>query len=307
MSLRGETRERRAGSLDLGTETDGTIERTLNWRLPLIIGFGVVLASANVLLAADSIVATTRQEPWDWRILVEASRAAWRGESPYVPLYVWSPLAAYGAVALDWLGADLWRLLHIPAALAFPTWPTRLLTLASYPFWFDVNTGNILVFVALLAVYAVRGNRWAGWGFLTLGLLVPRPLMLPVMIWLLWREPSYRIGFTALTTASLAAVLATGYAADWIDVMLAPGRDMFLAYNIAPSRWMGYAWLALSLPIGAWLMVKGRLGWASLAVSPYVLPYYLLMLLLEAGPGRVSPRWRCSRRSNVGAWWWCGC
>ena len=39
--------------------------------------------------------------------------------------------------------------------------------------------------------------------------------------------------------------------------------------------------MVIGLPLAAWLTWKGRLGLASLAASPYWLPYYLLMLLLE--------------------------
>jgi hypothetical protein len=42
-------------------------------------------------------------------------------------------------------------------------------------------------------------------------------------------------------------------------------------------------WLSLLLlPVAGWLTYRGRLGLASLAVTPYILPSYLLMLALEA-------------------------
>lgn len=40
-------------------------------------------------------------------------------------------------------------------------------------------------------------------------------------------------------------------------------------------------WVPIGLALAAWLTWKGRLGYASLAASPYWLPYYLLFALLE--------------------------
>jgi hypothetical protein len=54
--------------------------------------------------------------------------------------------------------------------------------------------------------------------------------------------------------------------------------------NLGPSALIGWAWVPIGLALGAWLTWKGRLGLASLAVSPYVLPYYLVMILLELSP-----------------------
>lgn len=53
--------------------------------------------------------------------------------------------------------------------------------------------------------------------------------------------------------------------------------------STAPS-FLAVAWVPIGLALGAWLTWKGRLGLASLAVSPYVLPYYLVMALLELVP-----------------------
>lgn len=52
--------------------------------------------------------------------------------------------------------------------------------------------------------------------------------------------------------------------------------------NWAPSRWLGYVpWALVFLPISAWLTIKGRLRLASLAASPYLFPFYLLMGFLD--------------------------
>ena len=52
------------------------------------------------------------------------------------------------------------------------------------------------------------------------------------------------------------------------------------------SAW--FRWLLIGVPLATWLTVKGRPGFASLAASPYWLPYYLLFLLLELPRSRVK-------------------
>src|SRR5437773_1431150 len=102
------------------------------------------------------------------------------------------------------------------AALALPDRRLALLTLVSWPFWFDFATGNVMVGVLLLAVYALRGSRLAALGFLAMTLLVPRPLMLPVAAWLLWKRPDLRWSALALLVAHSVGVLAVGWGGEWL-------------------------------------------------------------------------------------------
>jgi hypothetical protein len=51
-------------------------------------------------------------------------------------------------------------------------------------------------------------------------------------------------------------------------------------FNVGPSRWLGAWWLLAGIPLAAWLTWRGRVGLASLAVSPYLLPYYLMFGVL---------------------------
>jgi hypothetical protein len=83
------------------------------------------------------------------------------------------------------------------------------------------------------------------------------------------------------------AVLATGQAAAWIGELVGGvPNDYVNPSNIGPSRFLGLAWLVVGVPLAAWLTVKGRIGLASLVISPYVLPYYLMMGLLDLMPRR---------------------
>jgi hypothetical protein len=195
--------------------------------------------------------------------------------------YRYSPFLAplFGLIAP--IGAIGWRVLHLVAAAALPNWPMRIIALLSWPFWYDVQTGNILIYVVLLAAWALRGNRVVAVAYLLLLIMVPRPLMVPVGLWLLWRRPELRVPFIVILLVHSTAVLVGGWAPDWIGTLTATSEDALLPSNVGPSRFIGAWWLLIGLPLSGLLTLWGRLGWASLAASPYWLPYYLLMLVLE--------------------------
>ena len=251
----------------------------------------VILAVVNATLLPRSLSVILEGGPAvDWEQFVEAGRRIFASDLYEVSEtygYRWSPLAAYGFAALGPMGALGWRLLHVVAALALPTWPMRLVTLAAWPFWYDVEAGNVMVFVLLAGAWAIRGNAIGIAGFVALSLLVPRPLMLPILGWILWQRPEWRIPALVMAAVHLGLTLATGWGAAWVEMLLTLGGEQGSPNNLGPTRWLGSWWLLAGVPLAVVLTWKGRLGWASLAVSyPYVLPYYLLMLVLEV-PDRV--------------------
>ncbi len=256
-------------------------------RLVLIaVAIGIAFA-VNLYPATRSIGLVLSQAPAvDWQQYVEAARRVASGGDVYAVTdtyaYHYSPLLAALFGILAPLGTVAWRILHIAAALALPTWPMRVITLISWPFWYDVETGNVLVFVLLAAAWALRGNRLATAASLVLVLLIPRPLMIPVAVWLLWERPQWRVPLLAAFAVHLVAVFVTGWGGAWLTAMVAAAGDVANPSNIGPSRFIGtLPWLAVGLPLAAFLTWRGRLGLASLAASPYWLPYYLLMLVLE--------------------------
>ena len=169
-----------------------------------------------------------------------------------------------------------------------------VLVLLSWPFWFDVEAGNIMIFVLLLAVWSLAGRSWAIGGFLGLLLLAPRPLMLPVAVWLLWKHPRWRVPFAVMFIVQAAIVLLSGWAAPWIGALIGSSTEIGSALNFGPSRLIGLAWVPIGLVIAAYCTWRGRLGIASLAASPYWLPYYFLMPFLESPWGRA----RCDNRKR---------
>ena len=264
------------------------VRRKRAWaRLVLIAVVAGLVAAVNLYLAARSVgLILGGAPPVDWQQYVEASRRIIAGGDLYEVSatygFHYSPLIAYLFAPLSVLGAFGWRLLHIAAALALPSWPMRILALLAWPFWYDVETGNVMVFVLLAAAWALNGSRFATAAFLAMTLLIPRPLMLPLAAWLLWQRPEWRIPFAAAFVAHAVAVVALGWGAEWLAALLAAGEDVGIASNVGPSRFTGtIPWLIVGIPLALLLIWKRRLGLASLAVSPYWLPYYLLMPLLE--------------------------
>lgn len=255
------------------------------WRLVFVALAVAVVATPNAYLAARSIGIILSGSPAvDWHHFVEAGRRVHDGglyEITFDYGYRYSPVLAIAFGVVSPIGELVWRLLHVAAVFALPTWPMRLVTLVSWPFWFDVEAGNVLVFVLLAGAWALRGNRAAIGAFLIMAILMPRPLMLPIVAWLLWRHPGSRVPFLGIFVVHALAVWATGWGAEWVGVLLDSTDEVASALNVGPSRFVGLAWAVVALPIAAWLTWRGRLGWASLLAAPYWLPYYLIMPVLE--------------------------
>lgn len=235
---------------------------------------------------------------FDWRIFVEAGERAWAGSPDLYEvndLYSFrhSPLFALAMPAVSWIGTIGVRLVTVAAALAMPTWPMRLLAVASWPFAMDLQHGALITVLVCVAAWALRGSRTAGVAFLVLTLLSPRPLMLPVAAYLLWRQPALRMQAVLVAAVYGLGVLATGYADDWIGMLVRSSLDMQgTPLNLSPSRFVGSAWIPIGAVFAVWLTLRGHPGFAALAMNPYVLPHYLLFALLELRGGARSWRQR---------------
>ena len=239
------------------------------------------------LIAAGSVA-------FDWRIFVEAGNRAWAGspdlyEVNDVYSFRHSPLFALAMPAISWIGVLGIRLVTMAAALAMPSWPMRLLALGSWPFAVDLQHGAMITILVCVAAWALRGSRAAGIAFVILSLLSPRPLMLPIVGFLLWRHPGLRLPTVIIVPVYLLAVLATGYADDWLGMLRRSSLDMYVSpLNLSPSRFIGSAWIPVGLALAAGLVILGKPGLAALAASPYLLPHYLLFALLDLPSSRVA-------------------
>lgn len=272
-------------------KTGPTLGRWILPPIPVAAG-AVALLIFNVWL----LVLAAFEMPYalDWAIIERAARLAGDPDL-YAPhgtwTFVWSPVAAYVLQLITPLGLTLWRILTVVWALAMPTWRLRLLVLVSGPFWLDFATGNIVTLIFLSAAWSLRGSRIATAGFLVLAVLIPRPLMVPIVLWLLWHRPEWRVPFSALVVVHAALVLTTGLGPEWISTTLAVGPEIqTTSWNLSPTRWLGWWWLLLGVPLAAWFTWKGRLGIAGLVASPYIWPYYLLFALQDVSRSPASPK-----------------
>lgn len=205
--------------------------------------------------------------------------------NPYAtPAYRWAPAAIviWNAI-IEPMGFVAWGALHVAAVFLLRSPILIAVTLVSWPFWSDLVNGNALTFVLVATACAMRGGTTLPFFFLAL--LMPRPLMLPALLWILWKRPDRRTEFLlafAIVVYASMPLLAEWFARLWSS---APS-EIQQQFNIGPSRVIGLNWMFIGLPVGAWLLARGRVGLAGLAWSPYWLSYYLMMPIADLPPYR---------------------
>lgn len=259
------------------------LAKSLPWWAPVAI----VLALTSPLTVYWWGLVAAGSVAFDWRIFVEAGERFWAG-SPNLyevtELYSFrhSPVLAMAMPAVALVGTIGIRLITLAGALALPTWPMRLAAVASWPFAMDLQHGALIMVIVLAAVWGLRGSRIGAIAFMLLTFLSPRPMMVPIAVLLLWRQPAVRLPALAAFVAHAAVVFATGYGEDWAQLLLSAGTDGIESpFNLSPSQLIGRLWIPVGLGLAVFLTIRGRAGLAALAINPYVLPHYLLLLLLE--------------------------
>jgi hypothetical protein len=264
----------------------------VRWRW---LALGGLWAVNGVLLVVTLAAFLYADVGVDWWIYQQAGAMVGSGN-----LYSWdihyrySPLLAYVFAIIP--GYAVWTAMHFGALALLPR-RLILLALVLFPFWSDIYNGNSVTFCAVAAVLALQGSRWGTVAYFALAVMIPRPIMLPVLIWLLWKRPETRVWFVGAVAVIAAATLATGYAVDWASIVIGKsGTDISSKMDFGPSQLIGGWWMLIGLPLAGWLVWKGRLGWAALAISPYWLPYYGVMLLLP----RTYAHQRARKRSPGG-------
>lgn len=252
------------------------------WRQTLLIAYVAVNVALIVLRIRPS------EERIDWRLfsqlpgLLESGTLYAQTEAGR---WVWSPVAAWIMAGVTTIGYWPWLGVHFAALAFLRDWRLIGLALVTWGFWVDVQQGHHLVFVTLAAVFAVRGSRPAAVIYFALFLLAPRPLEVPLAAWLLWRDRALWKPWVVVFAVHAALVLASGYGPEWIASM---SRQTISGWNLSPAYWLGLAWLIVGIPLGVWLTVKGWPAVAGLAVSHYVLPQYILFVLVDVAT-RVQP------------------
>jgi hypothetical protein len=244
----------------------------------------VVALTVNAIL----LVVTVRgllfaPSPPDWQGLVDAANRIASGANPYVGqtyAFRWSPLAAWLLVPFTAAGLQVWQLLHFAALLVLPR-SAILISVACFAFWVDVAMGNVVTFGFVLAYMALSGRRHGAVAFTVFALLVPRPLYIPLLVWLWLRQPTERRWMVAAAVVIGVLTLATGYAGSWFEILRDSTGDIANATNMAPSALIGYAWVPVGIVLSILAFRRGWIGTASLLFSPYWLPYYFQMVVLD--------------------------
>ncbi len=209
---------------------------------------------------------------------------------PYAFEWVrWSPPAvALMGFLHPWA---LWPVIiaHVAVLAFLRDWRVIVIVLLAWPFWEDALNGGITTFAFVAGWTALEGSTFGVAAFVLLAVLVPRPLMLPMLAWLAWHRSLAR-RLIALGAFSVVAIsLAMNQLGPWLHRLVEVGAST--TFNLAPSAWIGGWWVLLGLPLAAWLTMRGRLGLASLAASPYVHVYYLGFALLELRNNGVRALW----------------
>lgn len=233
----------------------------------------VWLATWNAWVAPDweAFALVPVAHPYTQIIVPPDIPTFWR----YSPVALW--LIQPVAIMAGRLG---FALLHL-ALLALLPRRTALIVGISFPFWVDLIFGNVFTLVFVAAYWAVRGNRAGAIAFAVLTLLMPRPVQFPLLVWLLGRDSLVRQTFFVLFAAHLLLVVGSGFTVEWATRLLTDPTDMGAWFNASPSRFLGYGWLLVGVPLAGWLFVRGRPAWAGLAIAPYLLPQYWLLAFAE--------------------------
>jgi hypothetical protein len=218
-----------------------------------------------------------------WRALPDALASGTLYDTATEAPFVWSPVAAWVMAIVPSMFWP-WLILHFVAILFLRDWRMIALVLLSWGFWTSTASGHPFIFIFVAGALALRGSRLAGLAYLALTLLMPRPVQIPLALWLLWTTPTLRWPFVGMFAAHAVVVLLTGYAWDWVGTVVSHAVP---TGNWGPSAVIGLWWLAIGLPLGIWLGWRGHVGFAGLAVSPYWLPEYLMMSLLD-----LMPNWK---------------
>jgi len=261
-------------------------------RTSLLISVGWLLFNGLLLLHPGvRYLASFNHDWYAWlkvRPLIEAGDL-------YLPehWFVWSPIAMWAlAYVFVPLGYTWWMALHVASVAVVRDVMLAALAILSVPFWVDTLSGNTMVFVFAAGAAAILGSRAGAYASLVLFVLMPRPVAAPLVARLLWQQPRLRVPFVALAVLTVLIALASGDLGGWIGNMTAIGRDNSDHFaNVGPTKLVGMVWLLIGVPLATFLTLRGWVGVAGIAISPYVLPGYLLVLLWDLeGVRRRNPQ-----------------
>jgi hypothetical protein len=257
------------------------------WRTAaLAVVVGVAIAANFAFLVGYILWVNAHQGgPFDYPIFVEATSRLTDGSlyrwDLHGYVYPYSPVFAWLFIPFATAGIWVWQAMHLLTVVLIRNWPIRTLVLLSVAFWMDTWEGNVGAFFMLAGYWAIRRNRLGSWAFIALCLMIPKPIYLPALVWMLWRQPENRVRFVVLLVIHTALVLATGYAFEWLQALPGASHDIFGPFNFMPSRVIGWWWWPIGLALSAVLVLKDHPGWAGATAALYGGTHIPLMLVME--------------------------
>jgi hypothetical protein len=287
----------------------------------------ILFVAAAILLADFAVVWIGSQADFGFDFSCCYQQAGQRAIRDPSTLYAWSdtytfrytpmgalffaPLAGISdsAAAVVWLVFKLIAL-ALTAAWFVRDWPRQdrwlvaLLVLTFPPIVHDLVIGNISTLTTLVLLAVVRWpNARGGVVMGVLVALAPKPHLLPVLVWMAFRQR----GAFAATAATSLAIVAAGLLIFGLDPWLAflgtlrEPLDRTFTANIGFSSWLGPVGVAVGVVAAAVLLVlalrrEGTNGFGLAIVSgivmgPYTFIHYLSGTLIAVMPVlRTRPR-----------------
>ena len=239
----------------------------------------------------------------DLAVYVEAGRRFAAGLSPYgfaLPpigaLFRYSPVFAAGMAPLSGLPFPMvalgWRLVELALlglsvrglgwlGVAIVVNPLVMLDLSV------ANVGTLFLAAMIMVVRWPSARTVTAYAILVL--LIPKPTLLPVLAWGLWRVRASWLPVAGVGVAGLAMVLLVP---DFGHAILSGDRIFGMLQNLAfLPGWLVAILMASSVVLTVASVRRPRLlGPASVLASPYYFSYSLVPLLLALVPGPEAER-----------------
>jgi hypothetical protein len=288
----------------------------------------VLLAAAAILLADVTLIWIGVQADFGFDFTCCYQQAAQRAVTDPTALYDWSdsytfrytPLGALPFVPLvplnemvaawAWLAFKVVVLIGVAAWFSQPweggrRWLVALLVIAFPPIVHDLVIGNVstitlLVFLTLARWRDARGGIAIG----LLTVLMPKPHLVPVLIYLAIRRPADFVVALATSAAGVVIGLLVFGIDPWLDFLrtLKEPLERTFTANIGFSGLFGPAGVVIGLVAGivilaASILLGGSRGYglsiiAGIVMGPYTFIHYLAGTIVAAEPVlRTRPRW----------------
>lgn len=249
----------------------------------ILVAYGLV----NLVILLALRPAPNADWATSWWPLASWGSAVYEHPWRYSPVLL--PVAALVVAGGPWvLGAAHLVVLATLTRLGF--WMLWLVALSAF-FWVDLLVGNVFTFVAIAGAFALAGSRGGALLFLVMTLLMPRPVQIPLGLWLLWKRAELRTPFAIAFGVHAVGVLASGLAGPWIGALFGSLSQASEPFALGPGRLLGAWWVIIGIPAAALMVWRGSARVAALAglvASPYLLPQHLLMGVIAVPRTRVD-------------------